>query len=374
MGPGGVVQAGNSGGPALDRDGNVVGIPCLGDWTASQGWLIPVSIVKQFLQRIRDNQVGKISLDIPDLGVVLARNAVGNLVLSHAPEDIALFELGVMVREIEPKSLAEKWGIQKGDIILGFANKRKRVSCALDFEGFTVVTGPMAQWPRHGNTASNLNMAKAHLVELMFTSTIGDEITLWLLRRSQGVFTINRTIEEINEGLVPFLGLYELPEYEYWGDLVAQDFNSYNIAMFSIPIKEIVKGGVLVTYVEPNSIASHSGLHLSDASGCDMFFERMPRMRFSSCEGWYIIDSVNGKKVQSLQQFRSELRSAESRFDSLKHSPEYQPERRFLYAERYVQFSVRTCSSTGECLSFNTTLLIDEALECSNRNAGTAKR
>lgn len=368
VGPGGVVQSGNSGGPALDQEGSVVGIPTLGDWMANQGWLIPVSIVKLFLERIRNNQIGKISLEIPDLGVSLARNAVGNLVLANAPEDISLFELGVMVRDIEPESLAEKWGIKRGDIILGFANKQKRVSYALDFEGFTVVTGPMAKWPQHGRAVSNLNAAKLHLGELMFTSSIGDEITLWILRGPAGVFTITRTIKKISEGLVPVLGLYELPDYEYWGDLVAQDFNSYNTAAFGVPVREIIKGGVLVTYVEPNSLASHSGLLLSDSYGYDMFFNRMPRMHCYGPGVWYIIDSLNGKPVSSISQFRSELRAAENRFDSLRRSPSYKPEKRFLYSDRYVQFSVRTSSSDGECLSFNTTMLIDDALECSNRN------
>ena len=182
------------------------------------------------------------------------------------------------------------------------------------------------------------------------------------------MFTVKQTIETNNEGLVPLLGLYEQPAYENWGDMVVQDFNTYNVEQLGVPVREIVKGGVLVTYVEPNSIASHSGLHMSDSYGFSMFSTCRSRRWFSGSDSWYIIDSVNGEPVANLAQYRSELRAAEKRFDSLKRSPLYKPEKRFLYPDRYVQFSVRTSAAHGECLSFNTTLLIDDALECGKRN------
>jgi S1-C subfamily serine protease len=375
VGPGGVVQSGNSGGPALDRSGNVVGIPTLGDYQANQGWLIPVSIVRLFLVRIRDNQIGKIPLDIPELGLTLAKNSAGNLVLAGASEDITLFELGVMVREVETRSLAEKWGIARGDIIVGFANKQKKLSCALDFEGFRVVTGTMARWPQQKESISNLNAPKLHLVEMMFTSHIGDSVTFWILRRassdsasvSHGFFTITRAIDRNDDVKIPELGLYEKPDYEYWGDLVAQDFNSYNTAVSGVPVTEITKGGVLVTYVEPNSIASQNGLHLS-VSGLGLSYRLRSRFFSRGIESWYIIERVNGTSVADLAQFRVALRSAENRFDSLKRSSAYKPERRILCPERYVEFTVRTKSQKGETMSFAMTLPIDDALECSNRN------
>ena len=375
VGPGGVVQSGNSGGPALDRNGTVVGIPTLGDYQGNQGWLIPISIVKLFLKRIRENKIGSVPLDIPELGVTLARNAVGNLVLAGAPEDITLFELGVMVREVGLKSLAEKWGVARNDIIVGFSNQQKKYSCALDFEGFRVVTGAMARWPRKKGGISNLNAPKLHLVEMMFTSAIGDSVTLWILRRPssgsasmpKGLFTISRTIDRNDDVKIPELGLYDKPDYEYWGDFVAQDFNSYNTSALNVPITEIAKGGVLVTYVEPNSIASQNGLHLN-ASGSSLSY-RMRSRRFSrGAELWDIIEQVNGKPVADLAQFRTALRSSENRFDSLKRSSTYKPERKKLCPQRYVEFTVRTKSEKEETMSFPMTLPIDDALECSDRN------
>jgi len=84
VGPGGVVQEGNSGGPALDKKGLVVGMPTLGDWRGNQGWLIPINLVRAFLGRIRENQQGKISLDIPELGLVLTKNTDGTSVWAGA--------------------------------------------------------------------------------------------------------------------------------------------------------------------------------------------------------------------------------------------------------------------------------------------------
>jgi S1-C subfamily serine protease len=372
VGPGGVVQSGNSGGPALGNDGKVVGIPTLGDYLANQGWLIPVSIIRLFLDRIRHNQAGKIPLDIPELGIALSKNSAGNLVLAGAPEDVTLFELGVMVKEVDTLSIAEKWGITRGDIIIGFANKRKNISCALDFEGFMVITGLMARWPQNNTRCSNLNAPKLHLFEMIFTSTIGDTVTFWILRRpradapssTSGLFTLTKTLGRNDEAEVPELGLYEKPDYEYWGDLVVQDFNRYNSTATGVPATEIVHSGVLVTYVEPNSIASQNGLRFSGNSiGISSSYRS--KMMFGGRESWYIIEKVNGKAVADLSQYRSALRKAEDRFDSLKSSSAYKPERKILYPERYAEFTVRTKSRKHETISFTMTLPIDDAVECS---------
>ncbi|HUI94017.1 MAG TPA: serine protease [Chitinivibrionales bacterium] len=371
VGPGGVVQPGNSGGPALDATGKVVGIPALGDWQGNQGWLIPIAIVREFIGRIRNNQAGSVGLHIPMLGVVLSKNSTGTLVLAGAPEEVVLFELGVIVREVFPKSMAEAWGLKAGDIIVGFANKQRKICCALDFEGYRVSTGKMSRWPQSKDGVSNSNLAKIHLMEMIFTSSIGDEITLWYVRPCSGVPTgdslrtmTNRVMQDMISSL-PNMGLYEKPEYEYWGDFVTQNFNEFNVRMFNVPVPEIVAGGVLVTYVEPNSLASHAGLEMSKRFGYGMFGYHRYHGGMRGAERWYIVEKVDGKPVADLKGFSATLREAEKGFVARQGAPGYRPERKLLYRERYVQLGVRTNTDEGRILHFDATFPIDEAMEYS---------
>lgn len=371
VGPGGVVQPGNSGGPALDLTGMVVGIPTLGDWQGNQGWLIPIAIVREFIGRIRNNRAGSVGLQIPKLGIVLSKNSAGTLVLSGAPEEVVLFELGVIVREVFPKSMGETWGLKAGDILVGFANKQRKICCALDFEGYRVVTGKMSRWPQSNEGVSNINLSKIHLFEMIFTSTIGDEISLWYVRPSSGAVSgdslrimTNRITQDMISSL-PAIGLYEKPVYEYWGDFVAQNFNDFNVPLFSVPVPEIVLGGVLVTYVEPNSLASHAGLEMSKRFGYSMFGFRGHRGGMRGGERWYIIEKINGIPVADLKGFSTALREAEKVFSARQAAPGYRPERKLLYRERYVQLGIRTNTDEGRILHFNAAFPIDEAMEFS---------
>jgi len=367
VGPGGVIQGGNSGGPAIDIRGAVVGIPTLGHWRSGKGWLIPSSIVHRFMARIRKSDLGKVPLDIPSLGLVLSRNFPGTSVWAGAPEDITIFELGVVVRDVIPKLQADQWGVKPGDIVVGFANPAKGISCALDFEGYCVVTGKMARWPADGEQRTNLDEPKIHLEEMVFVSDPGDDVKIWYIRPTKGpdagkpaeLRTVSREIHIDRSDDLPCLGIYDKPDFEMWGDFVAQDFNDFNSGYFDVPPEQVDKGGVIVTYVEPNSLASNRGLELGGGR----------RFRRPSGAGrWYIIDEINGVPVRNLNELRVELRKAEARFEQAQKSPSYDPERKILLLERYVQISVRTAGSDGKGLRLTPAFPIDEALECTRES------
>jgi len=256
VGPGGVVQPGNSGGPALDKDGKLVGIPSRASgWAFEQGWLIPSNIVQHFLEKIKTDEAGKKSLELPQLGITLTENFQGTAVWTGAPEDCVIFELGVVVREVTPGSLADEWGIKEKDIIVGFANKQKNISCALDFEGYRVVTGKMKHWPPEeqgkekkdeSGGSEEPEISKLHLSEMIMTSDPGDDVTLWYIRKGEnGIKKIEQKMKYKMPVSLGHLGTFEKPEFELWGDFVAQDFNDYNARLFEVPLKEILNGGVL---------------------------------------------------------------------------------------------------------------------------------
>ena len=367
VGPGGVVQPGNSGGPALNRDGKVVGIPSRGSgWAFEQGWLIPSNVVLHFLNKIENNEAGQKPMELPKLGITITENFPGTAVWNDAPEDCVIFELGVVIREVTPGSLAEDWGIKPGDIIVGFANKQKNISCALDFEGYRVTTGKMKKWPPTSDSekvsdSDSAEIEKLHLMELVLKSDVEDDITIWYVRKGKdGIQKLEKKLKYKEPVPLSHLGTFEKPEFELWGDFVAQDFNDFNVPLFEVPVKEILKGGVLVTFAEPNSLASRRGMRP----------QYRPIFGFSFLFGsefttaWIIIDSVNEKPVKNLKELKSALRQAEKKFEEKKSASDYDPARRILMKERYVEISFRTNTKEGEVLQLKPAFPIDEALEC----------
>ncbi|MCX8037948.1 MAG: trypsin-like peptidase domain-containing protein [Candidatus Sumerlaeia bacterium] len=369
VGPGGVVQPGNSGGPALNADGEVVGIPARGSgWGSEQGWLIPSNVVKHFLEQILASDEGRKEVKIPALGLSLTENFTGTAVWAGVPEEMVIFEVGVVVREVIPNSLADEWGLKSNDIILGFANKQSGMSCALDFKGYRVTTGKMAQWPPKGDAASSPpaaaaddETAKLHLHELVLMTRPGDEITLWYVRPGMaGIQTLTRKMTVKPPVNLPHLGVFEKAPFELWGDFVAQDFDDYNVRLFGVPPQEILRGGALVTFTEPNSLASRRGMNLIWREPWGF---AVPGMRERMPTRWVIIEAVNGKPVKNLADLRAHLREAEKIFEQKQKEPGYDPKRKALLRERYAQIGFRTNRSDGTVLHLTPAFPIDEALE-----------
>ncbi|MBN1868443.1 trypsin-like peptidase domain-containing protein [Candidatus Sumerlaeota bacterium] len=366
VGPGGVVLPGNSGGPALDREGRVVGIPSRAAWRGSQGWLIPSNVVQHFLDDIRGNEQGRKPLELPKLGITVTENFAGTGVWTGAPEDCVIFELGVVVLEVIQGSLADQWGIEPRDIVVGFANQQKGLSCALDFQGYRVTTGKMKQWPSQETDSTDADEngaepAKLHLSEMILTSDVDDDITLWYVRKGEkGIRTLEKKLEYVQPVPLAHQGTFEKPTFDLWGDFVAQDFDDYNVPLFEIPPQEILDGGVLVTFVEPNSLASRRGMDPRHRSTYGFAFAS----GYEPMTRWTIIETVNEKPIKNLMELKDALRDAEEVFEKKQKSPDYDPAKRILMKERYVEIGFRTNTSQGDVLHLRPAFPIDEALEC----------
>jgi S1-C subfamily serine protease len=369
VGPGGVVQPGNSGGPALNAAGEVVGIPARGSgWGSEQGWLVPSRIVQHFLKQVNESEEGHKEVKIPQLGISLTENFTGTCVWAGMPEELIIFEVGVVVRAVIPNSLGDEWGLKANDIILGFANKQQGFSNALDFKGYRVTTGKMAVWPPSGDAATTAAQAKAdedsaklHLFELVMMSNPGDEVVLWYARPGvEGIQKIERKMVVKPPVKLPHLGVFEKPPFELWGDFVAQDFDDFNVRLYEVPPQEILKGGALVTFTEPNSLASRRGMNLAWREPWGFV---IGGVRGQVATRWVIIETVNGKPVKNLAELRAALREAEKVFDQKQKEPSYDPKKKALTRERYAQIGFRTNRSDGTVLHLTPAFPIDEALE-----------
>jgi len=379
VGPGGVVQPGNSGGPALNAAGEVVGIPARGSgWGSEQGWLIPSQIVQHFLKQVEASEEGRKEVKIPQLGISLTENFTGTSVWAGVPEEMVIFEVGVVVRAVIPNSLSDEWGLKANDIILGFANTQGGFSCALDFKGYRVTTGKMANWPPSSDTPATTTQpqssdetSKLHLFELVMMSKPDDEVTMWYVRPGvEGIQKIERKMVVKPPVKLPHLGVFEKPPFELWGDFVAQDFDDFNVRLYEVPPQEILKGGVLVSFTEPNSLASRRGMNLVWREPWGFV---IGGMRGQIATRWVIIESVNGKPVKDLAEFRAALRETEKIFDQKQKEPTYDPKRKALTRERYTQIGFRTNRSDGTVLHLTPAFPIDEALETRPKELGGGK-
>ncbi len=350
VGPGGTVQPGNSGGPALNAAGRIVGIPTLGNWRGSQGWLIPSNTITAFLDRIRDAGLGDRPMPIPVLGLVLKKNSTGASVLAGAPEDVSVFELGVGVKEVLPEGQGKAFGVREGDIIVGFENRNRKVSCALDYEGYRVVTGKMAKWPIHTEYRSNRDKPRLHLEELFFMANQGDEVKLTYLRpsgekagKAQWIEVL-RKIEIQRKSHLQRLSIYQRPAYARWGDIVLQTFNNFNVEVFDLPEEEQEKGGLLVTYVGTGGVAEKRGFGGYGYRGGG---------------GWMVLEAVNGAPVRNLDDFRLAIASATRVFDGMSNDATFSE--KLLMKERYVRFKARIPGKKGEKFEyFESVLPIDD--------------
>ena len=364
VGPAGVVQPGNSGGPALNTAGEVVGVPSRGNWGATQGWLIPSQVVVQFLDQVKNSAQGRKALEMPQLGAVFTENFPGTAVWDGASEDLVVFELGVVISDVIPGSQADDWGLKPNDIIVGFANARQSLSCAIDFKGYRVTTGKMKHWPPSESPAPAADEgpqpAKLHLNELFMMSRPGDSVALWHLRQGQALQVTTRTLECKPPLKLPHLGAFEKPDFELWGDFVAQEFNDYTRNLYEIPAEEVLKGGALITFVEPNSLASRRGMKINSRSPFGFAFMAGEQI----ATNWVVVESINGQPVKSLAELRAALRKAEQAFEAKKKEPGYDPAQKALMKERYVQIGFRANTTDGRVLRLRPGFPIDDALEC----------
>jgi serine protease Do len=104
------INFGNSGGPLVSLNGEVVGINTAINWGSENiGFAVPVNILQQVLPQLRDT--GKVRRGFLGVGV--------NDLTQRAAEAFGLDSTdGVIVTEVRPGLPAEKAGIEHGDIIL----------------------------------------------------------------------------------------------------------------------------------------------------------------------------------------------------------------------------------------------------------------
>jgi len=124
------ISSGNSGGPLLDANGDVIGMNSVirstaqseeGSGSIGLGFAIPINRIKAVVDQLRSGE--KIDHNIGDLGMEF--QDVNDQMRDYFK---LTSDVGVVVTQIENGGAAERAGIQSGDLILGLDDEKIRGS------------------------------------------------------------------------------------------------------------------------------------------------------------------------------------------------------------------------------------------------------
>ena len=114
------INPGNSGGPLIDESGNVIGVNSIKITSAEGiGFAIPINIIKPIVDKLRNNG----QFNTATLGVFAYDKNVVPYINQELGSNMTLQD-GIYVVEVIKNSPADKYGLQKGDILLEIDGKR----------------------------------------------------------------------------------------------------------------------------------------------------------------------------------------------------------------------------------------------------------
>lgn len=114
------INPGNSGGPLIDESGNVIGVNSIKITSAEGiGFAIPINIIKPIVDKLRNNG----QFNTATLGVFAYDKNVVPYINQELGSNMTLQD-GIYVVEVIKNSPADKYGIQKGDILVEIDGKK----------------------------------------------------------------------------------------------------------------------------------------------------------------------------------------------------------------------------------------------------------
>lgn len=271
------LNPGNSGGPAINSDGEVIGINFAGVIEAQNvGYIIPINDLKSTIKDLNKVRL----LRRPVLGCLLEAVNEDMVSLSSNPAPG-----GFYIAHIYKNMLLEKVGAEVGDMIY-------------EINGFKV--------DKFGYASVPWNEDKVSMLEILDRLEIGDKINMVVYRKGE-----KKEIEFMLEHrfLPPIRYIYpdfEKVDYETIAGLVVMELAQNHIPMLAENSHELLsyessekqyEPALIVSYVQPTSLVSKLRL-----IGPGM-----------------IISHINGVRVKTLSDFRSAVRrSKKSRFLTVK--------------------------------------------------------
>lgn len=266
------INHGNSGGPTVNSNGEVLGI-CVSkiEFAEGMGYIIPINEVINVLESLFDGQTIRMS----PWGILSTEEITENTIKYLSNHKL---DYGIYVQNIIPESLSDKYGIEKGDIIYRIDNMQ------IDIHGAIQI---------HKNE-------KMHVLTYLQKIKFGDSFNVSILRNGEEI-TI-RIIKEpgndfnVLKKLLPELGDkidYEIIDGIVIMPLCGNHLNERNL--FN------------VLGVSPNEFLFKDFRHmlimthiLSDSDASEMTFSEQSR----------VLRKVNNIKVETLDELRKIVRQS----------------------------------------------------------------
>lgn len=232
------INPGNSGGPLFNMRGEVVGINTAIVATGQGiGFAIPINVAKEIVAQLK--QRGKVT-----------RGGIGVYVQKMTPDLAKSFGLaenkGALVADVLPGGAAEAAGIKRGDILVKFDGKN---------------IDEMNELPR-----------------LVASTPVGKEVELGILRDGKPM-TIQLKVGELKDEAEP--AAVEKAKFEL--GMNVQEITPEIARQLQLP----EPGGVVVTQVEPGSVADEAGVQRGDA-----------------------VQEINGESIRKVGDYQSALAKA----------------------------------------------------------------
>lgn len=258
------LNPGNSGGPAIDADGNVVGINSRGVVEAQNvGYIIPINEVKSAL-----HDLYKVKL--------LRKPMLGCVFTVTTPEMVAYLqnpgEGGHYIAKVFKNSLLDSIGVHDGDMLYEVNGHR------IDIYGDIIVP-----WSED----------KVSLFEFLNRLTIGDKISFVVYRKGQRkefVFTFEPKFLAPVRMIYPEYEKNEI-DYEIIGGMIVMQLTLNHVSILISRVTELIRYGrpevqqepaIVITNILPNSQAAKARI-----------------LRIGQ-----LLEEVNGDTIKTLADFR----------------------------------------------------------------------
>ena len=278
------LNPGNSGGPALDTSGKVIGINSRAVLDAQNvGYIIPINEVKSAL-----NDLHKVKL--------LRKPVLGCIFTASTPDMVSYLGNpgagGWYIAHVFENTLLEGIGIKEGDMLY-------------EINGFKV--------DLYGEMVVPWSEDKVSLFELLNRYKIGDPLVFVIYRKGKRIeFKFKLEIKHLQPIRVVCPEFEkEATDYEIFGGLVVMQLTLNHINLLLQRAPELIKftktellnePALIITHVLPNSQAAKSYVLRPGA----------------------IIESVNGQEVKTLKDYRSAIqKSKTTRFITIRTAEKF---------------------------------------------------
>ncbi|MFH1832162.1 MAG: trypsin-like peptidase domain-containing protein [bacterium] len=258
------LNPGNSGGPALNTEGEVIGINAQGVPSAQNvGYIIPINEVKSALQDLRKVKL----LRKPTLGCIFTWATPEMVKFLGNPDDG-----GWYIAKVFDNTLMKDVGVKEGDMLYEFNGHKVDIYGELD-----------VPWSED----------KVSLFEFLNRYKVGDVLQFLIYRKGKPV-KFNFKLED--KYLPPVRNIYpefekEATDYEVFGGMILMNLTLNHVGIMLSSVPTLVNYGrsekqhepaLLMTHILPNSQAFKARVLMPGS----------------------IIEEVNGEKVKSLADFR----------------------------------------------------------------------